>query len=104
MDTILNSIRVAGNVLSHSLRTVPFCWAVVGLAVVFLAIRGVTKRKSGKKRENDSCLEGMCLGMCFGLLIGTMPETCIGAAVSLGMIAGLAVGMLLPGNAQGAGE
>ena len=42
--------------------------------------------------------------MCLGLLIGTMPETCIGAAVSLGMIAGLAVGMLLPGNAQGAGE
>ena len=42
--------------------------------------------------------------MCLGLLIGTMFEACIGAAVSLGMIAGLAVGMLLPGNAQGAGE
>ena len=104
MDTILNSIPVAGNVLSHSLRTVPFCWAAVGLAAAFLVIRGMTKRKSGKKRENDYSLEGMSLGMCFGLLAGTMLESDIGAAISLGMIAGLAVGMLFPGNARGAGE
>ena len=38
--------------------------------------------------------------MCFGLLIGTMFEACIGAAVSLGMIAGLVVGMLLPRKAE----
>ena len=38
--------------------------------------------------------------MCLGLLIGTMFEVHIGAAVSLGMIAGLVVGMFLPGKAE----
>ncbi len=38
--------------------------------------------------------------MCLGLLIGTMLEACIGAAVSLGMIAGLVAGTLLPGKAE----
>ena len=38
--------------------------------------------------------------MCLGLLIGTMLEACIGAAVSLGMITGLVVGMLLPGKGE----
>ena len=38
--------------------------------------------------------------MCLGLLIGTMLEACIGAAVSLGMIAGLVAGMLFPGKGE----
>lgn len=47
MNTILNFIRVAGNVLLHSIRTAPFCWVAAALVVAVLVIRGVTKKKSG---------------------------------------------------------
>ena len=53
MNTILNYIHVAGNVLSHSIRTATFCWAAVALVVAVLVIRGVTQKKRGKKQEND---------------------------------------------------
>ena len=100
MDTILNFTRVVWNVLLHSIRTATFCWAAAALVVAVLAIRSVTKKKSGKKQENNYCLEGMSLGMCFGLLAGTMLENYIGAAISIGMIAGLVIGMLIPGKAE----
>ena len=96
MNTILNFIHVAGNVLLHSIRTATFCWVAVALAVAVLVIRGVTRKKSGKEQENNYCLEGMSLSMCFGLLAGTMLESYIGVAISLGMIVGLAIGMLIP--------
>ena len=100
MNTILNSIHVAGNILLHSVRTAAFCWAAAALVVAVLVIRGVTQKKRGKKQESNYCLEGMSLGMCFGLLIGTMLEASIGAAISLGMIAGLVIGMLIPKQAE----
>ena len=96
MNAILNFIHVAGNVLLHSIRTATFCWAAAALVVAVLAIRSVTKKKSGKKQENNYCLEGMSLGMCFGLLVGTMLKNYIGVAISLGMIMGLVIGLLIP--------
>ena len=96
MNSILNFIHVAGNVLLHSIRTATFCWVAVALVVAVLAIRSVAKKKSGKKQENNYCLEGMSLGMCFGLLVGTMLENYIGVAISIGMIVGLVIGMLIP--------
>ena len=96
MNSILNFIHAAGNALLRSIRTAAFCWAAAALVVAVLAIRGVTKKKSGKKQENNYGLEGMSLGMCFGLLAGTMLEKYIGAAISIGMIVGLVIGMLIP--------
>lgn len=49
MDTILNFIHVAGNVLLHSIRTATFCWVAVGLVAAALVIRGVTQKKRGKQ-------------------------------------------------------
>ena len=99
MNTILNFIHVAGNVLLHSIRTATFCWAAV-LLVAVLIIRGVTRKKSGKKQESNYCLEGISLGMCLGLLVGTMLENYIGVAISIGMIVGLVIGELIPGKAE----
>lgn len=100
MNLILNFIHAAGNVLSHSIRTAAFCWAAAALVAAALVIRGGTQKRSGKKQENNYCLEGMSLGMCFGLLVGTMLENYIGAAISIGMIAGLVIGMLIPRKAE----
>ena len=99
MNTILNDIHVAGNVLLHSLRTAAFCWVAAALVVAVLVIRGVTRKKNGKKQENNYCLEGMSLGMCLGLLVGTMLENYIGVTLSIGMIVGLVIGMLIPRKA-----
>ena len=96
MVTILNFIHVAGNVLLHSMRTATFCWVAVGLVAAVLVIRGLTRKRSGKKQDDSYSLEGMSLGMCFGLLAGTMLENHMGIAISLGMIVGLVLGMLIP--------
>ena len=74
MNTILNSIHVAGNVFLHSIRTATFCWVPAALVVAVLVIRGVRKKKRGKKQDNNHSLEGMSLGMCFGLLISKKTE------------------------------
>ena len=74
MNTILNTIHVAGNVLLHSIRTATFCWVAAALVVAVLVIRGVIKKKRGKKQDNNYSLEGMSLGMCFGLLIPKKTE------------------------------
>ena len=50
MDTVLNFIHVAGNVLLHSMRTAAFCWAAVCLAAAVLIIRGLA-------REMDAILQ-----------------------------------------------
>ena len=96
MVTILNSIHVAGNVLLHSMRTATFCWVAVGLVAAVLVIRGLTRKRSGKKQDDSYSLEGMSLGMCFGLLAGTMLGNHMGIVISLGMIIGLVIGMLIP--------
>lgn len=96
MDTVLNFIHVAGNVLLHSMRTAAFCWVAVGLAAAVLVVRGLARKRSGKKQDDSYSLEGMSLGMCFGLLAGTMLENHMGIAISLGMIIGLVLGILIP--------
>ena len=50
MDTVLNFIHVAGNVLLHSMRTAAFCWTAVCLAAAVLIIRGLA-------REMDAILQ-----------------------------------------------
>ena len=101
MNAILNGLQIAGNVLLPSLRTAAFCWAA-GLAAVVPAICCATR--SGKRRDRDDSLQGMCRGMCFGLLAGTMLGASVGAAVSIGMIVGLVLGMLRTGHAAEEGE
>ena len=96
MNTILKAAYVAGNVLLYSIRTATFCWVAAGLAVAILTIRGVIKKKSGKKQDVSYGLEGMSLGMCFGLLAGTMFEGYIGVGISVGMIVGLVIGTCIP--------
>lgn len=44
MNTIMNFIHVAKNVILHALYTATFCWVVVALVVAFLVIRGVKKK------------------------------------------------------------
>ena len=100
MDTILNTVHVAGNVLLHSLRTVPFCWVAAGLVIAILIIRDIIKKKSGKKQDTNYVMEGMSLGMCFGLLIGTMLDGYIGVGISIGMIIGLVIGMCISKNQE----
>jgi uncharacterized membrane protein YfcA len=93
MDTILNAIHVVGNVLLHSLRTATFCWIAAGLVIAILIVRGVIKKKNGKKQDTNYGMEGMSLGMCFGLLAGTMFDGYIGVGISIGMVIGLVIGM-----------
>ena len=96
MNMILNNIRVAGNVLLHSVRTATFCWALIGIVAAISVIRGMIKKKSDKKQNNNYSLEGMSIGMCFGLLFGTMLEGYIGVGISLGVIIWFVTGMLIP--------
>lgn len=84
MNTIFDFIRAAAP------------WMAVGLAVSILIIRAVSKKKTGEQQDSDYSMEGMSLGMCFGLLIGTALENNVGITVSLGMLAGLAAGMIIP--------
>ena len=100
MDSILNAVHVAGNVLLHSLRTAAFCWMAAGFVAAVLVIRGAAKKKNGRTQDSNYTLEGMSLGMCFGLLVGTILENYIGTAISLGMIVGLVIGMLIPKKAE----
>ena len=95
MDTFLHAVRVAGNVILHSLRTATFCWVAAGLVIAILIVRGVIKKKGGKRQDTNYAMEGMSLGMCFGLLIGTMFEGYIGVGISIGMIVGLVIGMCI---------
>ena len=59
MDMILNAILVARNVLMHSIRTAWFCWVAVGLVVSVLIIRGVARKKGGRKQDNNDNMEEM---------------------------------------------
>lgn len=51
MNSILNFIHVAGNVLLHSIRTATFCWVAVALVVAVLVIRGVTQKSAARSRR-----------------------------------------------------
>lgn len=77
-------------------------WVAVGLAVAFVAVRGLKrKKKGGESRDENYALEGMSLGMCLGLLAGTMlGDNNVGLGVSLGMLLGLFVGMCVPKESE----
>ena len=69
-------------------------WVV---AALFLAVLTI-KRKISKNKEKkvvDYCTEGMSIGMCLGCAIGAANIMNIGIALSLGMLFGLAIGMLI---------
>ena len=104
MSKIFGFVRIAGNVLLHSLRTATFCWVAVGLVVAVLAIRGIIRKKKCKKRDCSYSLEGMSLGMCLGLLVGTMFEGYIVIGISVGMIVGLVIGMCIPKKQEEEGK
>ncbi len=95
MNTTLNFIHTAGNVLLHFIRTAAFRWAAGSVSAI-LIICSVIKKKKGKKQDTVYCMEGISLGMCLGLLIGTLFEGYIGVGISVGMIIGLVIGMYIP--------
>ena len=91
MNTVLNFIFVARNLLFHFFHTAVPCWVAMALVAAILTVRSVAKKQDGNYGT-----EGMCIGMCFGLLIGTMFENNTGIGISLGMLIGLAAGMGIP--------
>ena len=74
MNTVSDFIRAAAP------------WAA-GLTVVILAVRSAMGKEKTKKKYGDYGTEGMCLGTAF--------ENNTGIGTSLGMLVGLAVGMLV---------
>ena len=95
MDTILNYLHAAGNVLSHAFRTNVRFWAAFGLLAALLVLRGAAGNRKGGKRDSDCGMEGIGLGMCFGLLIGTALGDSTGMGLPLGMLIGLVIGMCI---------
>lgn len=96
MNTILEFIRVAGNIILHSIRTALPCWVAVFLVAAILIVRSITTKKKEKKQDGNYSMEGMSLGMCFGLLIGTVLGDNLGIGISLGALIGLAIGLCMP--------
>ena len=43
----------------HSIRTAWFCWVAVGLVVAVLIIRGVARKKGGRKQDDNYRMEEM---------------------------------------------
>ncbi len=81
MDTVLNFIRAAAP------------WLTIGILLIILAFRSLTKKNNAEGEDNNYVTEGMCLGMCLGTAFGTMLGNDTGIGISLGMLAGLAIGM-----------
>lgn len=75
-------------------------WAVVVLFLAVLIIkRNISKNK--EKKLGDYSTEGMSIGMCLGCAIGASNIMNIGIALSLGMLFGLAIGMLIKKGESG---
>ena len=69
-------------------------WVVAALFLAVLIIkRNISKNK--EKKAEDYSAEGMSIGMCLGCAIGASNIMNIGIALSLGMLFGLAIGMLI---------
>ena len=81
MDTVLNFIRAAAP------------WLTIGILLIILAFRSLTKKNNAEGEDNNYGTEGMCLGMCLGTAFGTMLGNDTGIGISLGMLVGLAIGM-----------
>ena len=75
-------------------------WVVVILFLAVLIIkRNISKNK--EKKAEDYSTEGMSIGMCLGCAIGASNIMNIGIALSLGMLFGLAIGMLIKKEKSG---
>ena len=83
MDSILKFIHAA------------LPWIAIGLLFVIFFARSARKKKKGQKQDGDYGTEGMCLGMCFGTALGTALWNDTGIGISLGMLAGLAIGSMI---------
>ena len=74
-----------------------FMMAAVPLVVVGIALAVFFTGRAGKKKkqEKESGYEAerMSLGMCFGAAVGAIFPEYIGITLSVGMLAGLLVGM-----------
>ena len=69
-------------------------WVVVALVLAVLMIkRSISKNK--EKKDLDYSTEGMSIGMSLGCAVGASNIIDIGTAINLGMLFGLAVGMLI---------
>lgn len=95
MNSVFNAIRVAVNVILHSVRTNTLCWAAIALTAVILIVRGIKGKKKEENQDSNYSMEGMSLGMCFGLVLGTALGDNLGVGISLGAIAGLVIGMCI---------
>ena len=74
-----------------------FIMAAVPLVVVGIALAVFFTGRAGKKKKQEKEsgyeAEGMSLGMCFGAAVGAIFPEYIGITLSVGMLAGLLVGM-----------
>lgn len=77
MNTILEFVRAA------------LPWAILGVAVAVLCVRRGGQQKQEKSRQDYSG-KGMCLGM--GLATALDGTEHLGLGLSLGMLAGMAIG------------
>ena len=75
-------------------------WVVVILFLAMLIIKKYISKNKEKKAE-DYSTEGMSIGMCLGCAIGASNIMNIGIALSLGMLFGLAIGMLIKNGESG---
>ena len=72
------------------MAALPLVVAGIALAVFFAGRAG---KKKKQEMENGYEAMGMSLGMCFGAAVGTIFPEYIGVTLSVGMLAGLLVGM-----------
>lgn len=77
-------------------------WLCIGLLLAIFFAQSANnkkedKKKEDKKKENYST-EGLALGMCFGVAISTAFVSYTGIGLTLGMLAGFAVGSCIEKN------
>ncbi len=58
-------------------------WIIIGIAIALLAVN------AGKRKKGD---DNMSEGMCIGVALGASGVIDLGLGISLGMLAGMAVG------------
>ena len=67
-------------------------WLCMGLLLAIFFAQSDRKKKENKKKEDNYGTEGLSLGMCFGVAVGTDFGNNTGIALTLGMLAGFALG------------
>lgn len=74
-------------------------WVIMGLLVAVFAARGAAGKEQKKQKDNYG-VEGMCLGAA----VGTALDNNTGLGISLGMLAGLALGLCTHKRPEKAGK